>query len=441
MKLPLTAAILFFCLAILPLQAARPRIACIGDSITQSNSVHKSYRYNLWKKLIDNGVAFDFVGSLSTNFEGSPVWPNYLGKTFDPQHEGHWGWRADEVLSNLPTYLASYTPDIVLIHLGSNDLIQGQTISSTIAELTSIISTLRSANPKVIVLLAQVIPYSIHANSGNISQLNTEIALLAQTQNTANSNVVVVDQFTGFSVDQDTFDKVHPNGSGEEKMATRWATALLPYLNVPPVLIASGTLTGADQLRPYSTTLAATQGYPPYQWALGLGATLPNGLSISQSGELTGTPLVAGDFSFSVVVTDSYQRTNSKTVTVRVASALEVWRDENFQTRVNAGDAADHFDYDHDGLVNLVEFAFGLDPKNPSSRDVPMMQTDGPSLSFAFTQPANVGGIIYGAEWSTSLDGEWTAIISTASAPQYFFSVPMEPEPMRFMRLRVRPAF
>ncbi len=442
MKLPLAAAVLVSCMAMVPLQAARPHIACIGDSITQSNSSYKSYRYSLWKKLIDNGVPFDFVGSLSSNFGGSPVWPTYLGKSFDPNHEGHWGWRTDEILANLPTWLGSYTPDIALIHLGSNDIIQGQSISSTIGELTSIISTLRRKNPKVIVLLAQVIPYgSNYTFSTSIPPLNTQIGLLAQAQSTANSNVVVVDQFTGFSVSADTFDGVHPDDSGEEKMATRWANALLPYLNVPAVSITSGTLAGAGQLRPYSTTLAAAQGYPPYQWALGAGASLPSGLSISQIGVITGTPLTAGDFSFSVVVTDAYLRTATKAVSLRIATALEVWRNDYFQTATNAGDAADHFDFDQDGLVNLVEFAFGLNPKDPNSRQVPEVQADGISLSCAFTRPTNVAGIIYGSEWSTSLSGEWTPITSTASAPQFLFSVPMDTEPVMFMRLRVQHAF
>jgi|GEM_PF-2109831 len=41
---------------------------------------------------------------------------------------------------------------------------------------------------------------------------------------------------------------------------------------------------------------------------------------------------------------------------------LEAWRFDNFETTVSIGDAANDFDYDFDGLPNLVEFLLGLDP-------------------------------------------------------------------------------
>ena len=38
-------------------------IVLIGDSITQAPSTQLSYRYRLWKRLIDDGATFDIVGS------------------------------------------------------------------------------------------------------------------------------------------------------------------------------------------------------------------------------------------------------------------------------------------------------------------------------------------------------------------------------------------
>lgn len=84
-------------LLLLPAAAAPVRIVCIGDSITQGRKgigEHKptqSYRYPLWKKLVDLGASVDFVGSLPGGFEGDPDWPEYKGKAFDREHEGHWG--------------------------------------------------------------------------------------------------------------------------------------------------------------------------------------------------------------------------------------------------------------------------------------------------------------------------------------------------------------
>ena len=78
------------------------RILPLGNSITQGKFDLRSYRYALWKKLTDEGILFDFIGSMRTNHKGSPKWPKYKGKSFDTDHEGHWGWRVDEILAKQP---------------------------------------------------------------------------------------------------------------------------------------------------------------------------------------------------------------------------------------------------------------------------------------------------------------------------------------------------
>ncbi len=56
---------------------------------------------------------------------------------------------------------------------------------------------------------------------------------------------------------------------------------------------------------PYSTTLSATGGVPPYAWNASGG--LPPGLSLSRAGVLSGTPTAAGNSVVSVAVADSQQ--------------------------------------------------------------------------------------------------------------------------------------
>ncbi|MFL6429504.1 MAG: putative Ig domain-containing protein [Acidobacteriaceae bacterium] len=53
-----------------------------------------------------------------------------------------------------------------------------------------------------------------------------------------------------------------------------------------------------------SFQLAATGGVPPYTWAVASGSSLPDGLSLSTAGVVTGTPTKAGTFSPSIAVTD-----------------------------------------------------------------------------------------------------------------------------------------
>ena len=56
--------------------------------------------------------------------------------------------------------------------------------------------------------------------------------------------------------------------------------------------------------RPYSSTISAHLGVPPYSFTIVSGAQ-PTGLSLASNGALTGTPTAAGTFSFTVRVTDS----------------------------------------------------------------------------------------------------------------------------------------
>jgi len=416
--------------------AAPTRILCLGDSITGGDNLKQSYRYRLWKKLIDAGADFDLVGSRSTNHTGSPYFAPYLNKTFDPHHEGRWGLRTDEVLQSLPGWLGNYTPDVALIHLGSNDLIQGNTISSTVNEISLIINALRADNPAVAILLAQIIPYSGYNFEGNVEPFNNALAAFAPTKSTAQSPVVIVNQHAGFNVAPDTVDYVHPNATGEEKMAAKWMLTLPTYL-VSSVAISSGTLPGATQHEAYATQLQASGGTPPYTWTLPAGTSLPADLTLSPSGGLSGSLRVSGDFSFSVKVTDSVSRSITKPLSIHIATALENWRETHFQTPLNQGNAADTFDFDGDGLVNLIEFAFGLNPKQPDRGQLPQSQITGGNLVYRFTPPAGVSGIDYRAEWSPSLSENWTPVSSSGLAPQQVFSIPLGNHERLFMRLVV----
>jgi hypothetical protein len=68
----------------------------------------------------------------------------------------------------------------------------------------------------------------------------------------------------------------------------------------------------------YDVTLAASGGSPPYTWSI-LSGALPDGLTMSNSGEITGTPTAGGDSTFMVGVTDSAGAGASTTLTLTIA--------------------------------------------------------------------------------------------------------------------------
>ena len=109
-------------------------------------------------------------------------------------------------------------------------------------------------------------------------------------------------------------------------------------------------------------------------------------------------------------------------------SALEAWRLQYFGVSTNTAAAADDADPDNDGLTNLVEFAFGLSPVNGARPALPQITNANGSFTATFTAPEDRGNVVYGAEWSATMDaGTWVAIPDTGTAPVHSFSAPAAP--------------
>jgi hypothetical protein len=74
---------------------------------------------------------------------------------------------------------------------------------------------------------------------------------------------------------------------------------------------SSSALTVIDRLpagyinEAYSAGIPVAGGTYPYTFALAPGSSLPTGLTMNSSGQISGTPLVPGDSSFTVQATDS----------------------------------------------------------------------------------------------------------------------------------------
>ena len=195
------------------------RIMPLGDSITQADTERSSYRRPLWQKLQSADFnTVDFVGSLTENEGGENPNPD-----FDLDHEGHSGFRTDQILLELDDWIDATQPDVALIHLGTNDILQGQSAASTIDELGQVIDVFRADNPNITIFLAQIIPTSLNDDEREI--LNQQILLLAAEKDQENSPVIVVDQASGFDLNDDTYDLIHPNSEGEDKIADQWFTS------------------------------------------------------------------------------------------------------------------------------------------------------------------------------------------------------------------------
>jgi lysophospholipase L1-like esterase len=233
--------------AIEPLESrsllAIPKIMPLGDSITEGWSGRDSYRPWLWNMLANAGYVVDFVGNRTGIANGlTPPHPNY-----DQNHQGTSGWRADQIQANIVSWANQNKPDVVLLHIGTNDINQGQSNTSTETEIRGIIDNLRSVVPNVKILLAQIIPYTV--NQSAVADLNNRIANIVTSKTTGQSPITKVDQNTGFNT-ANLWDGIHPNATGEQFMADRWYPALqaaLPVPSAPPAGTYLGDLTPTQQ--------------------------------------------------------------------------------------------------------------------------------------------------------------------------------------------------
>ena len=73
----------------------------------------------------------------------------------------------------------------------------------------------------------------------------------------------------------------------------------------PPLVITTTSFPSATVGVPYSFTLSATGGTPPYVWAWLLDFPAPPGLTLSTTGVLSGTPTAEGTWNLSITVQDA----------------------------------------------------------------------------------------------------------------------------------------
>ncbi|MFG1686809.1 cellulose binding domain-containing protein [Nonomuraea sp. NPDC049269] len=223
-----------FGVALPALSATAPvRIMPLGDSITAGPGC---WRAQLWHHLQTAGYTnIDFVGSVP---DGGC---NY-GYSYDGDNEGHGGYAATGIAdqNQLPPWLNAAKPDIVLMHLGTNDMWGGFIPTSTVlAAYTKLVGQMRANNPNMKIIVAKIIPMNpsgCPTCAADVVALDNAIPGWAAGLTTVQSPIVVADLWTGFNTATDTGDGVHPNDTGFQKMADRWYPPLAQVLNgvTPP---------------------------------------------------------------------------------------------------------------------------------------------------------------------------------------------------------------
>ena len=198
------------------------RVMPLGDSITDGFNVPGGYRIDLWQRLVNGRFTVDFVG---TGFNG----PAGLG---DHDHEGHSGWRIDQIDANIVNWLRTTTPRTILLHIGTNDMIQNP--ANAPARLATLLDRMIAQAPNAEIFVATIIPLS--GQDANVRSFNAGLISAVQARANAGRHVHLVDMFNALTT-ADLADGVHPNANGYNKMAAVWFNALLsvPGSLDPPI--------------------------------------------------------------------------------------------------------------------------------------------------------------------------------------------------------------
>ena len=225
------------------------KVMPLGDSITYGMADEGGYRKYLSYLLQKNGYSnVDLVGpegkdSATFNYNGQNV-------TYDDNHAGYSGY----TITNLPggwfgqlngiletmqsgDYIKKYSPDIILLQIGTNDVTNGH-LDGSEERLHQLLDYLKEKMPSNGKIFLTTIPDL--GNSGWFASSNENIAkfndIVKKVANDYSSkNVIYADIHSVIDASNDIADGVHPNSSGYEKMGKYWFEQIKAYLDDPGI--------------------------------------------------------------------------------------------------------------------------------------------------------------------------------------------------------------
>ena len=200
---------------------AQIKVMPLGNSITRGDGgtqPYNSYRKSLKANLASRGVNIDLVGGRSD------------GNGTDNDHQGVPGFRADQIARDITFYLEDNPPEMVLLHIGTNDISSGEPPEEAIVDIEDIVDGIFSFNQSTKILLSSLVPRTDAENPDNIA-LNGLIRDLVDEKVGSGFLIWFVDQYGAITVDPNwatnlMSDTFHPNDNGYEIMADEFADAI-----------------------------------------------------------------------------------------------------------------------------------------------------------------------------------------------------------------------
>lgn len=203
----------------------------LGDSLTEGltvvqgvHTLNGGYRRHLEELLTAQKIDFDFVGS-QTDSDAVP--------TIHKKHEGHSGWRIQDIDSQIDYWVAPTKPDVILLLLGGNDILKQNDLPNAPERFSKLLDHIRQDDPDVWIFASSILPMHDEGMNAQIATYNAGIAdlVLLRQQNGEKIRWVDIYRDSGVTNSADDLpDGIHPNTTGYDKMAEVWFAAMKDFL-------------------------------------------------------------------------------------------------------------------------------------------------------------------------------------------------------------------
>lgn len=187
------------------------RISTIGDSITDQGN---AFRSHLGELLQQSHIPYLFVGT-----KGQRI-----------RHDGYSGALTADINRSVSEWIQISQPNVVLLMIGTNDVWRSQSIKEAVQNLCEIVEKILAAQEGVFVAVAKILP--VKPQEKLAREYNDLIEKEFASFTWAQRKIQIVDMFSGFDIEADLKDGVHPNQRGYEKISERWFQYLLAVLSL-----------------------------------------------------------------------------------------------------------------------------------------------------------------------------------------------------------------
>ena len=208
------------------------RIMPAGDSLTRGFPAGGldtgGYRGFLWTRLA--GRAVDFVGAARSG----PL-------TIDRDHESWDGITVDELAARLDADLPGLAPDLILLQVGTNDVVAGTSPEVIAGRLGALIDGVLARAPRAQLLVATLpgvrLAKGDRAAPESIAAVNSSLRAAVADRAGRGEPIRLVDMHAQVARSDSYFaddDGLHPSLPGYQRMAEVWFEAVLPFVTAGP---------------------------------------------------------------------------------------------------------------------------------------------------------------------------------------------------------------